>query len=35
VTLLREPHDQAAWHQRVAHFRDPDGRLVELWSPLS
>ena len=35
VTMLREPHDQQAWYQRVAHFRDPAGRLVELWSPLS
>jgi len=34
VTMLREPHDQQAWYQRVAHFRDPAGRLVELWSPL-
>ena len=35
VTMLRKPHDQQAWYQRVAHFRDPAGRLVELWSPLS
>ena len=35
VTFLREPHDQQAWYQRVAHFRDPARRLVELWSPLS
>ena len=35
VSMLREPHDQQAWDQRVAHFRDPGGRLVELWSPLS
>ena len=35
VKMLREPHDQHAWYQRVAHFRDPAGRLVELWSPLS
>ena len=35
VMMLREPHDQQAWYQRVAHFRDPAGRLVELWSPLS
>ena len=35
VTMLRAPHDQQAWYQRVAHFRDPAGRLVELWSPLS
>ena len=35
VTMLRAPHDQQAWVQRVVHFRDPAGRLVELWSPLS
>lgn len=33
VLLTRPPHDQAAWHQRVAHLRDASGRLVELWSP--
>ena len=35
VPLLREPHDQPAWYQRVAHLRDTSGRVVELWSPLS
>lgn len=35
VALLREPHDQPAWYQRVAHFRDAAGRVLELWSPLS
>lgn len=34
VLLLRPPHDQEAWYQRVAHLRDASGRLVELWSPL-
>jgi catechol 2,3-dioxygenase-like lactoylglutathione lyase family enzyme len=34
LLLLTPPHDQAAWHQRVAHLRDAAGRLVELWSPL-
>jgi catechol 2,3-dioxygenase-like lactoylglutathione lyase family enzyme len=34
ILLVRPPHDQAAWHQRVAHVRDASGRLVELWSPL-
>lgn len=28
------PVRRAAWYQRVAHFRDPAGRLLELWSPL-
>jgi catechol 2,3-dioxygenase-like lactoylglutathione lyase family enzyme len=34
ILLLRPPHDQAAWRQRVAHLRDAAGRYVELWSPL-
>jgi len=32
--LATTPHDQPAWHQRVAHLRDPAGHWVELWSPL-
>ena len=35
VTFVRSPHDQPAWHQRVAHLRDPAGNLVELWTPLA
>lgn len=34
MSLLKPPHDQPAWHQRVAHLRDPAGHLLELWSPL-
>lgn len=34
VTLVRPAHDQPTWFQRVAHLRDPRGRLFELWSPL-
>jgi catechol 2,3-dioxygenase-like lactoylglutathione lyase family enzyme len=34
LLMLRPPHDQAAWHQRVAHLRDASGRVIELWSPL-
>jgi predicted enzyme related to lactoylglutathione lyase len=34
ATLVTQPHDQAAWRQRVAHLRDPAGHLVELWAPL-
>jgi lactoylglutathione lyase len=29
------PHDEPAWFQRVAHFRDPAGHLVELWAPFA
>jgi catechol 2,3-dioxygenase-like lactoylglutathione lyase family enzyme len=35
ILLVRPPHDQPVWHQRVAHLRDASGRLVELWSPLN
>jgi catechol 2,3-dioxygenase-like lactoylglutathione lyase family enzyme len=29
-----EPHDQEAWGLRVAHLRDPDGNLLELYQPI-
>lgn len=32
--VVREPHDQPTWMQRVAHLRDPAGNLVELWTRL-
>lgn len=35
VVPASAPHDQEAWYQRVAHFRDPAGHLIELWSPLA
>ena len=34
VVFTTTPHDQPEWHIRVAHLRDPDGRLIELYSPL-
>jgi catechol 2,3-dioxygenase-like lactoylglutathione lyase family enzyme len=34
VTLTTEPHDQRDWMLRVAHFRDPDGHLIEVNQPL-
>lgn len=30
VNFVREPHDRSDWGIRVAHFRDPDGNLIEL-----
>jgi catechol 2,3-dioxygenase-like lactoylglutathione lyase family enzyme len=30
----REPHDWTAWGVRAAHFRDPDGYLLEINQPL-
>jgi lactoylglutathione lyase len=29
-----KPHDQEAWGLRVAHLRDPDENLIELYHPL-
>jgi catechol 2,3-dioxygenase-like lactoylglutathione lyase family enzyme len=34
VTFVTEPHDQTDWGIRAAHFRDPDGTLLELFSAL-
>ena len=34
VDFVTEPHDQEAWVLRVAHFRDPDGHLLEVYEPL-
>ncbi len=34
ATFVTEPHDQEAWGLRVAHLRDPDGNLIELYHPL-
>ena len=35
VTLVTGPQDQPDWGVRVAHFRDPDGSLIEINSALS
>ena len=32
--FLTEPHDQEAWGLRVAHLRDPDGNLIEIYQRL-
>jgi catechol 2,3-dioxygenase-like lactoylglutathione lyase family enzyme len=34
VEFTGEPQDQPAWGIRAAHFRDPDGNLLEAFSPL-
>jgi lactoylglutathione lyase len=31
VVLLNEPHDKKDWNARVAHLRDPDGNIIELY----
>ena len=33
VTLVTEPQDRSEWMIRTAHFRDPDGNLLEVFSP--
>lgn len=35
VKFLRGPHVERAWMLRVAHFRDPEGNLVEVSQDLS
>ena len=35
VALLAPPRDMADWGIRVAHLRDPDGNLIELFEPLA
>ncbi|HLK57369.1 MAG TPA: VOC family protein [Chthonomonadaceae bacterium] len=35
VTFITEPQDRAAWGIRTAHFRDPDGNLLEINSPIA
>ena len=34
ITFLNEPKDMSAWGIRVAHFRDTEGNLLEIYSPL-
>lgn len=34
VDFIDAPQDQKAWGIRAAHFRDPDGNLIEIYSPL-
>ncbi len=35
VGLVSEPADRADWGIRTAHFRDPDGNLIEISQPLA
>ncbi len=34
AVFITEPKDYPAWTIRAAHLRDPDGNLIELFSPL-
>jgi catechol 2,3-dioxygenase-like lactoylglutathione lyase family enzyme len=31
IVFVTEPHDRMEWNARVAHFRDPDGNLIEIY----
>lgn len=31
VDFITEPHDRKDWGIRVAHFRDPNGTLIEIY----
>ncbi len=35
VALITAPTDRPLWGIRTAHFRDPDGHLIEINSPLA
>ncbi|WP_413201237.1 VOC family protein [Nostoc piscinale] len=34
VVIVTQPLDRPAWGLRTAHFRDPDGNLIEIFSNL-
>lgn len=34
IPLLRGPTDRPAWQLRTIHLQDPDGYLIEIYSPL-
>ncbi len=31
IVFVTEPHDRLDWNSRVAHFRDPEGNLIEIY----
>ncbi|GHO46861.1 VOC family protein [Ktedonospora formicarum] len=35
ATAIKGPLDRATWNARAAHIADPDGHLIEIYSPLS
>ena len=34
VKFINEPHNQVDWGIEVAHFRDPDDNLVEIYEAI-
>ncbi|WP_319481294.1 VOC family protein [uncultured Draconibacterium sp.] len=35
VKFINKPTDMSGWGLRVAHFRDPEENLIEIWSELN
>ncbi|GLV56377.1 hypothetical protein KDH_32180 [Dictyobacter sp. S3.2.2.5] len=35
ANAISRPQDRPAWQARTAHFSDPDGHILEIYSPLS
>ncbi|MDQ0270397.1 putative enzyme related to lactoylglutathione lyase [Cytobacillus purgationiresistens] len=31
IKFVNKPHDRKEWGERVAHFRDPEGNLIEIY----
>jgi catechol 2,3-dioxygenase-like lactoylglutathione lyase family enzyme len=34
IKFINKPYDRKEWQARVAHFRDPDGNLIEIYKML-
>lgn len=34
IEFVTEPHDRKEWRSRIAHFRDPDNNLIEIYKML-
>ncbi|MED1204086.1 glyoxalase superfamily protein [Heyndrickxia acidicola] len=34
VRFINPPHDRRDWGSRIAHFKDPDGNIIELYQSI-
>ncbi|MED4116779.1 VOC family protein [Priestia megaterium] len=34
IEFVTQPHDRKEWRSRIAHFRDPDNNLIEIYKIL-
>ena len=34
IEFVTKPHDRKEWRSRIAHFRDPDNNLIEIYKML-